>query len=76
MAPGADIYVSNAFKVAGSALESDFVKDLKGALASGVDIFHLAVTAPTRKDLPLHAFRGVAQALASVQGCRVHCRCG
>lgn len=68
MAPGADIFVSNAFKVAGSALESDFVKDLKGALASGVDIFHLAVTAPTRKDLPLHAFRGWLKLLRQYKG--------
>jgi Subtilase family len=58
MAPGADIYVDNAFAVAGSALETDFVQKLTDALGRGVDIFHLAVTAPTRNDLPLVSFEG------------------
>ncbi len=56
MAPQADVIVSNVFKVAGSTLESDFVLDLKQALGLGVDIFHLSIAAPTRKDLPLLAF--------------------
>jgi subtilisin family serine protease len=42
--------------VAGSALESDFVQELDRALALGVDVFNLSITAPTRKDLPLLAF--------------------
>ncbi len=56
MAPKADVFVSNAFKVAGSTLESDFVRDLAGALNHGVDIFNLSVTTPTRKDLELLGF--------------------
>ena len=56
MAPNADVYVSNVFKVAGSALESDFVKDLTAALDQGVDIFSLSVTTPSRKELKLLGF--------------------
>jgi subtilisin family serine protease len=44
MARDASVFVSNAFKVAGSALESDFVRDLTVALDYGVDIFNLSVT--------------------------------
>jgi Subtilase family len=58
MAPEAEIYVANAFEVAGSTLETDFVQNLTTALATGVDIFHLSVTAPTRDDLPLASFEG------------------
>jgi hypothetical protein len=58
MAPAAEIYVANAFQVAGSTLETDFVQNLDAALADGVDIFHLSVTAPTRDDLPLASFEG------------------
>jgi len=56
MAPQADVIVSNIFKVAGSALESDFVRDLDQALDRGVDIFNLSITAPTMHDHPLLAF--------------------
>ena len=56
MAPKADVFVSNVFKVAGSALESDFVRDLAQALDHGVNIFNLSVTTPTRKDLKLLGF--------------------
>jgi len=56
MAPKADVFVSNVFRVAGSALESDFVQDLTQALDGGVDIFNLSVTTPTRKDLELLGF--------------------
>ena len=56
MAPKADVFVSNVFKVAGSALESDFVRDLTQALNHGVDIFNLSVTTPSRKDLELLGF--------------------
>ncbi len=68
MAPKADIYVSNAFKVAGSTLEADFVQDLEAALGQGVDIFHLAVTAPTRTDLPLLAFQKWLKLLRQYKG--------
>ena len=53
MAPQADVFVANIFNVAGSALETDFVRKLDGALDLGVDIFNLSVTSPTRNDGPL-----------------------
>jgi subtilisin family serine protease len=49
MARDAGIFVSNAFKVAGSSLESDFVRDLYEALDYGVDIFNLSVTTRAKK---------------------------
>jgi subtilisin family serine protease len=58
MAPLADVYVSNVFRVAGSALETDFVQDLTAALDDEVDIFNLSVTTPSRKDLELLGFEG------------------
>jgi subtilisin family serine protease len=58
MAPGAEIFVANAFKVAGSTLETDLARHLDNALAHGYSLFHLSVTAPTRKDLPLLSFQG------------------
>lgn len=57
LAPRADIYVGNVFNVAGSALETDFVRKLDTALSLGVDIFNLSVVSPTRNDVPLQAFR-------------------
>jgi subtilisin family serine protease len=56
MAPRSDVFVSSAFKIAGSALESDFVRDLDKALGERYDIFNLSVTTPTRKDLRLLGF--------------------
>lgn len=56
VAPAADVYVSKIFKTAGSALESDLVADLEGALRQGVDIFNLSFSTVTRADLPLVAF--------------------
>lgn len=56
IAPRADVIVSNVFKDAGSALESEFILELTRALKLGVDIFNLSVTAPTRHSLPLIAF--------------------
>jgi subtilisin family serine protease len=58
MARHADVYVSNVFKVAGSALETDLVQDLAAALEDGVDIFNLSITTPSRKDLELLGFAG------------------
>jgi subtilisin family serine protease len=57
VAPGADICVSNIFQIAGSALENDFVRKLERALHRGYDIFHISVTAPTRNDRPMRAFK-------------------
>ena len=56
MAPAADIFVANIFKVAGSTLESHLARHLNAELAHGYDIFHLSIEAPTRKDLPLIGF--------------------
>jgi hypothetical protein len=56
IAPGADIRVDNIFHIAGSALESHFVRKLALALHDGYDIFHVSATAPTRKDRPMEAF--------------------
>lgn len=68
MAPKADVYVSNVFKIAGSALESDFVKDLYAALGRGTDIFNLSVTTPSRKDLRLLGFESWLTALGKHPG--------
>jgi subtilisin family serine protease len=68
MAPQADVIVSNIFQVGGSALESDFVKDLRQGLKLGVDVFNLSVSAPSRNDLPLLAFEGWLALLAQYKG--------
>jgi hypothetical protein len=68
MAPAADIYVANVFKVAGSTLETHLVRDLDAALARGYDLFHLSITAPTRKDLPLISFEGWLRRLRQHKG--------
>ncbi len=68
MAPRAEVIVSNVFKVAGSALESDFVMQLRRALPLGVDIFNLSVAAPTRADLPLLAFQQWLRLLGQYKG--------
>jgi hypothetical protein len=68
MAPQADIIVSNAFKVAGSQLESDLVAELEHALALGVDIFHLSIAATTRHDLSSLGFDGFFRRLRQYQG--------
>jgi subtilisin family serine protease len=70
MAPAADIFVANIFKVAGSTLETHLVRHLTAELGQGYDIFHLSIEAPTRKDLKLigfdrwlrrlHDYKGVA----------------
>jgi hypothetical protein len=68
MAPEADVMVSNAFKVAGSSLEADFVVDLEQALALGVDVFHLSVSTTTRCDLSSLGFDGFLARLHQYQG--------
>jgi subtilisin family serine protease len=68
MAPQADIIVENVFDVAGSALESDFVRKLDAALRLGVDIFHLTVAAPTRNDIALVSLQGWMERLQDYQG--------
>jgi subtilisin family serine protease len=56
MAPAAEVYVSNVFKTAGSALESDLVQDLANALNQGFDIFNLSITTPSIGDLEMIGF--------------------
>jgi subtilisin family serine protease len=68
MAPAADIFVANIFKVAGSTLESHLVRHLDAELAHGYDIFHLSIEAPTRKDLPLIAFERWLRRLHEYKG--------
>lgn len=68
MAPQADIIVENVFDVAGSALETDFVRKLDAALRLGVDIFHLSVSAPTRNDVALVSLQGWMERLRDYKG--------
>ena len=49
--------VTNAFSIAGSELESNWIPRLEAALSLGVDIFHLTIAAHSRNDFPLIAFR-------------------
>jgi subtilisin family serine protease len=57
MAPQADIWVENIFRIAGSQLESRAARKLRTALngPEWYDIFHVSVAASTRKTLHLIA---------------------
>jgi subtilisin family serine protease len=68
MAPAAKIHVANVFKVAGSTLETHLVRHLDSALGHGYDLFHLSITAPTRRDLPLLSFEGWLRRLGQHKG--------
>jgi len=68
MAPAADVIVSNIFKVAGSQLESDLGSELDRALALGVDVFNLSITATTRQELSPLGFYGFVKRLHQHQG--------
>ena len=68
MAPAADVIVSNIFKVAGSQLEADLGAELGGALALGVNVFNLSITATTRKELAPLGFDGFVQRLHQHKG--------
>jgi hypothetical protein len=68
MAPAAGVIVTNAFAIAGSALEADLVPRLEAALGLGVDIFHLSIACASRKDLPLIAFREWLNRLSEYKG--------
>jgi hypothetical protein len=68
MAPDADVIVTNAFSVAGSALESDFVARLESAFRLGADIFQVDVACATRHDLPLLAFGEFLRRLSGAKG--------
>jgi len=68
LAPKADIYVEDVFKVAGSTLETHLARRLDAALAHGYDVFHLSIAAPTRRDLPLISFEGWLRRLGQYKG--------
>ena len=68
MAPGAEIRVENVFKIAGSALEADFVPKLYEGFRWGAEIFHLTVASPTRHHLPLIAFEAWMEDLRQHKG--------
>ena len=68
MAPEADVIVSNMFQIAGSTLESDLGAELDRALALGVDVFNLSITATTRKELSPLGFYGFVERLHQHQG--------
>jgi Subtilase family len=76
LAPSSELTVTNAFKVAGSTLESHLVPHLERALAGGVDIFHLTVACPSRHDLPLIAFRVWLSRLRATKGAICVCAAG
>ena len=68
MAPQADIIVSNVFAIAGSALETHFVKSSTQRSTFGVNVFNLSITTTTRKDLYLLGFRGWLKRLRQYKG--------
>ncbi len=68
MAPEADVIVSNIFQIAGSVLESCLGAELDRALALGVDVFNLSITATTRKELSPLGFWGFFRHLREHQG--------
>jgi subtilisin family serine protease len=68
MAPKARVYVSNVFKTAGSALESDLCTDLYAALNQGYDIFNLSITTPSLANLDMVAFEAWRAHLAQHPG--------
>ena len=68
LAPQADIIVDNILDIAGSALETHFVRKLDAALSLGVDVFHLSVTAPTRNDIALVSMQGWLERLRDYKG--------
>jgi subtilisin family serine protease len=68
MAPKSQIYVGNAFKVAGSTLETHLARHLDAALGRGYDLFHLSITCPTRHDIPLITIEGWLRRLRTYKG--------
>jgi subtilisin family serine protease len=68
VAPAAEMIVSNVFRHAGSALESKLAQHLDAALGLGVDIFHLTVAAPSRKNKPMIALAAWLRNMRSYKG--------
>jgi subtilisin family serine protease len=68
LAPGAEIVVSSAADIAGSALESEFVPKLYEGFGYGADIFHVTVSCQTRCHFPLIAFEAWMEDLRQRKG--------
>ena len=67
-APRAQVIVARIFRLAGSSLESHFVRELEVALRLGVDIFNLSISALTRHSRPLMAFERWLRLLDQYKG--------
>jgi subtilisin family serine protease len=68
MAPEAQIHVANIFNIAGSALESDFVRRLNKAFGFGFEILHLTASCMTRNNVQLVALETWLELLESYKG--------
>lgn len=68
VAPAAEVIVTNAFSVAGSALETDLVSRLESAFRLGVDIFQLDIAGGSRNDIPLIVFGEWLRRLSASKG--------
>jgi Subtilase family len=68
MAPEAQIHVANIFNIAGSALESHFVRRLNEAFGFGFEILHLTASCTTRKNHQLIALETWLELLGSHKG--------
>jgi Subtilase family len=68
IAPEAQIHVADIFNVAGSALESHFVRRLNEAFDFGFEILHLTASCMTRKNVQLIALETWLGLLESYKG--------
>ena len=68
MAPEAQIHVANIFNIAGSALETDFVRRLNQAFGFGFEILHLTASCMTRNNVQLMALETWLELLESYKG--------
>jgi len=68
VAPEAQIHVANIFNIAGSALESHFVRRLNEAFGFGFEILHLTASCMTRKNTQLMALETWLELLGSYKG--------
>jgi subtilisin family serine protease len=68
MAPEAQVHVADIFNIAGSALESHFVRRLNEAFDFGFEILHLTASCMTRKNVQLIALETWLKLLGSYKG--------
>jgi Subtilase family len=68
IAPEAQIHVANIFNIAGSALESHFVRRLNEAFGFGFEILHLTASCMTRNNAQLMALDAWLELLGSYKG--------